>query len=175
MTLLPQRLDGKRALRYATISATIATKRKLFQLAARLSTSMTSIWSIAARWLMRWEADERVDGLGDAQQWQAPLWKRWSEYTCCAGAARSGIAPICTNVLSARWKRRMNRQPGCLREFLFAGFRRCRQFICRRCRRWSKHVDIICPVHQPCRYYWGDIKDPAFLWRNCCPPAPSSS
>jgi exodeoxyribonuclease V gamma subunit len=54
-------------------------------------------------WLMRWEADQRVDGLGDAQQWQAPLWKALVSYTAELGQ-RSGTAPISTSALSAPGK-----------------------------------------------------------------------
>ncbi len=34
---------------------------------------------------MRWEAGQRVEGLGDAQQWQAPLWQALVSYTAELG------------------------------------------------------------------------------------------
>ncbi|MFP1557342.1 exodeoxyribonuclease V subunit gamma [Escherichia coli] len=30
-------------------------------------------------------------------------------------------------------------------------------------RRWGKHIEIHLLFTNPCRYYWGDIKDPAYL------------
>ena len=123
-------------LRYcATTCTTIATSVSCSSWLPESPISMTSIWFIAPSGWMRWEADRRVDGLGDAQEWQAPLWKALVEYTAELGQP-PGIAPICTNALSARLKRPKSRPPGCRRESLFAGFRRCRRYICRRYRRW---------------------------------------
>lgn len=93
---------------------------------------------------MRWEAGQRVEGLGDAQQWQAPLWQALVSYTAELGS-RSGTAPISTSALSVPWKKRTNRPPGCRRASSSAGFPRCRRSIFRRCRRWvSMSMSMSC-------------------------------
>ncbi|STQ09553.1 exodeoxyribonuclease V subunit gamma [Enterobacter cloacae] len=42
---------------------------------------MTSILVYRPEWLTRWEAGELVEGLPEAQVWQAPLWKALVEHT----------------------------------------------------------------------------------------------
>ena len=85
MTLLPQYLDDDAFTLLRHYLSDDSDKRKLFQLAARVADLYDQYLVYRPEWLMRWEADERVDGLGDAQQWQAPLWKALVEYTAELG------------------------------------------------------------------------------------------
>ena len=122
MTLLPQHLDEDDFILLRQYLSDDGDKRKLFQLAARVADLYDQYLVYRPEWLMRWEADQRVEGLGDAQQWQAPLWKALVSYTAgrrnCRAAtppswgSRSGTAPISTSALSVPWKKRTNRPPG---------------------------------------------------------------
>ena len=85
MTLLPQHLDDEAFTLLRHYLSDDSDKRKLFQLAARVADLYDQYLVYRPEWLMRWEADERVDGLGDAQQWQAPLWKALVEHTAALG------------------------------------------------------------------------------------------
>ena len=85
MTLLPQRLNDEAFTLLRHYLHDDSDKRKLFQLAARVADLYDQYLVYRPEWLMRWEADQRVDGLGDAQEWQAPLWKALVEYTAELG------------------------------------------------------------------------------------------
>jgi len=65
-------------------------KRKIHQLAGRVADLFDQYLVYRPQWLESWQCGERIDGLAEAQQWQAPLWARLVEYTR-AGAA--GMAP----------------------------------------------------------------------------------
>lgn len=81
MTLLPQLLDGDdfALLRHYLTDDT--DKRKLFQLSSRAADLFDQYLVYRPDWLTQWEAGRLVDGLGESQAWQAPLWKALVEYT----------------------------------------------------------------------------------------------
>jgi len=56
-------------------------KRKLFQLASRVADLYDQYLVYRPEWLNSWQQGKTIDGLGEAQQWQAPLWARLVEYT----------------------------------------------------------------------------------------------
>ena len=70
MTLLPQHLEEDDFILLRQYLSDDGDKRKLFQLAARVADLYDQYLVYRPEWLMRWEAGQRVEGLGDAQQWQ---------------------------------------------------------------------------------------------------------
>lgn len=143
MTLLPQRLDDEAFTLLRHYLSDDSDKRKLFQPQPGPPDLYDQYLVYRPEWLMRWEADERVDGLGDAQQWQAPLWKALVEHTAALGQPLWHRANLYQRFISTL-EAADEPGPGCLREFLFAGFWRCRRFICRRCRRWASTSMCMC-------------------------------
>ena len=81
MTLLPQLLDGDdfALLRHYLTDDT--DKRKLFQLSSRAADLFDQYLVYRPEWLTQWEAGRLVEGLGESQAWQAPLWKALVEHT----------------------------------------------------------------------------------------------
>ncbi|MCL7653163.1 exodeoxyribonuclease V subunit gamma, partial [Klebsiella pneumoniae] len=71
MTLLPQHLEEDDFILLRQYLSDDGDKRKLFQLAARVADLYDQYLVYRPDWLMRWEAGQRVEGLGGAQQWQA--------------------------------------------------------------------------------------------------------
>ena len=56
-------------------------KRKIHQLAGRVADLFDQYLVYRPQWLESWQRGERIDGLAEAQQWQAPLWARLVENT----------------------------------------------------------------------------------------------
>ncbi|UMX81787.1 exodeoxyribonuclease V subunit gamma [Klebsiella pneumoniae] len=93
---------------------------------------------------MRWEAGQRVEGLGDAQQWQAPLWPGAGELYRRAGAF--AVAPRQSLPALYRYPGKADEPPAGLPSRIFiCRFRCCRRSIFRRCRRWvSMSMSMSC-------------------------------
>jgi exonuclease V gamma subunit len=121
MALLPEMLqhDEFAMLRHYLNDDT--DKRKLFQLASRTADLYDQYLVYRSDWLIRWEAGELVEGLPEAQIWQAPLWKALVEHTE-DWASLSGTVPISTIGLSRYLKMRRNARPDCRHAFLSAGY-----------------------------------------------------
>ncbi|MFN2767919.1 exodeoxyribonuclease V subunit gamma, partial [Escherichia coli] len=56
-------------------------KRKIHQLAGRVADLFDQYLVYRPQWLESWQRGERIDGLAEAQQWQAPLCARLVQYT----------------------------------------------------------------------------------------------
>ncbi|MEN0608062.1 exodeoxyribonuclease V subunit gamma [Klebsiella grimontii] len=162
MTLLPQRLDDESFTLLRHYLHDDSDKRKLFQLAARVADLYDQYLVYRPEWLMRWEADRRVDGLGDAQEWQAPLWKALVEYTAELGQPLWHRANLYQRFISAL--EAAEEPPAGLPSRVFiCGISALPPVYLQALQALGKHVDVYVLFTNPCRYYWGDIKDPAFL------------
>jgi len=56
-------------------------KRKLYQLSTRVADLFDQYLVYRADWLNSWERGALIEGLGDAQQWQAALWRDLVSFT----------------------------------------------------------------------------------------------
>ncbi|MEG2831133.1 MAG: exodeoxyribonuclease V subunit gamma, partial [Edwardsiella sp. (in: enterobacteria)] len=81
MWLLPQMLEQEAFAPLARYLSDDEDRRKHFQLAARVADLYDQYLVYRPEWLQIWERGERIDGLDEAQQWQAPLWVALKEYT----------------------------------------------------------------------------------------------
>ncbi|EIQ8311187.1 exodeoxyribonuclease V subunit gamma, partial [Salmonella enterica subsp. enterica serovar Adjame] len=72
MTLLPQLLDKDEFVLLRHYLTDDTDKRKLFQLSARAADLFDQYLVYRPDWLTQWEAGQTVEGLGEAQNWQAP-------------------------------------------------------------------------------------------------------
>ncbi len=76
---------------------------------------------------------------------------------------RVGTAPISISALSKRWSPRRPARRGYLRASLYAVFPALPPVYLQALQALGKHIEIHLLFTNPCRYYWGDIKDPAYL------------
>lgn len=166
MTLLPQHTEEDDFILLRQYLSDDGDKRKLFQLAARVADLYDQYLVYRPEWLMRWEAGQRVEGLGDAQQWQAPLWQALVSYTAELGQPQWHRANLYQRFISTTEK--ADEPPAGLPSRVFiCGISALPPVYLQALQALGKHVDVYVLFTNPCRYYWGDIKDPAF-WRSCC-------
>lgn len=164
MTLLPDMLahDEFAMLRHYLNDDT--DKRKLFQLASRTADLYDQYLVYRAEWLIRWEAGELVDGLPEAQIWQAPLWKALVEHTGKLGQPKWHRANLYDRFISIleNSAERPTRLPS--RVFI-CGISALPPVYLNALKALGKHTDIHILFTNPCRHYWGDIQDPRWLSR----------
>jgi exodeoxyribonuclease V gamma subunit len=162
MTLLPAMLEQEAFAPLRHYLSDDSDKRKLFQLASRIADLYDQYLVYRPEWLTRWEADERIEGIDDAQNWQAPLWKALVEHTAALGQPLWHRANLYQRFISALES--SEQKPVDLPSRVFiCGISALPPVYLQALQALGKHVDVYVLFTNPCRYYWGDIKDPAFL------------
>lgn len=138
--------------------------RKLFQLASRIADLYDQYLVYRPGWLSRWERGEQVDDTGDAQQWQAPLWAALVRYNAELGHPQWHRANLYQRFITTL-EASETCPPGLPSRVFLCGISALPPVYLHALQALGKHIDIHVLFTNPCRYYWGDIKDSAFLAR----------
>ena len=162
MSLLPGMLEHDEFSMLRNYLSDDADKRKLFQLSSRVADLYDQYLVYRWEWLTRWEAGELIDGLDEAQRWQAPLWRALVEHTAALGQPHWHRANLYQRFITALETATV--RPAALPSRVFiCGISALPPVYLQALQALGKHMDVHVLFTNPCRYYWGDIKDPAFL------------
>ncbi|HAY5025231.1 TPA: exodeoxyribonuclease V subunit gamma [Escherichia coli] len=162
MTLLPQLLDREDFTLLQHYLADDSDKRKLFQLSSKAADLFDQYLVYRPEWLAQWETGHLVEGLGEAQAWQAPLWKALVEYTHELGQPRWHRANLYQRFIETL-ESATTCPPGLPSRVFICGISALPPVYLQALQALGKHIEIHLLFTNPCRYYWGDIKDPAYL------------
>lgn len=137
-------------------------QRKLFQLSSRIADLFDQYLVYRADWLSQWQKGETVDGLDEAQQWQAPLWQALVKYTHDIGQPEWHRASLYRRFIQTLES--SSQCPEGLPERIFiCGISALPPVYLQSLQALGQHIDIHLLFTNPCQYYWGDIQDHAFL------------
>ncbi|HHZ9086107.1 TPA: exodeoxyribonuclease V subunit gamma [Escherichia coli] len=162
MTLLPQLLDREDFTLLRHYLTDDSDKRKLFQLSSKAADLFDQYLVYRPDWLAQWEAGNLVEGLGEAQAWQAPLWKALVEYTDELGQPRWHRANLYQRFIETL-ESATTCPPGLPSRVFICGISALPPVYLQALQALGKHIEIHLLFTNPCRYYRGDIKDPAYL------------
>ncbi len=162
MTLLPQLLEREDFTLLRHYLTDDSDKRKLFQLSSKAADLFDQYLVYRPDWLAQWETGHLVEGLGEAQAWQAPLWKALVEYTHQLGQPRWHRANLYQRFIETL-ESATTCPPGLPSRVFICGISALPPVYLRALQALGKHIEIHLLFTNPCRYYWGDIKDPAYL------------
>lgn len=137
-------------------------KRKLFQLSSRVADLFDQYLVYRPQWLNSWQQGQLVDGLGEAQIWQAPLWAALVEYTHQLGQPEWHRANLYQRFI-ARLESDSTRPPNLPDRVFICGISALPPVYLQALQALGKHIDIHLLFTNPCRHYWGDIQDYGFL------------
>ncbi|OON39577.1 exodeoxyribonuclease V subunit gamma [Izhakiella australiensis] len=141
-------------------------QRKLFQLATRVADLFDQYLVYRPDWLNAWEKGELAVNLSDdqTQQWQASLWRKLVAYT--ADLEQSGWHRA---NLYQRFIERLapgaSRPQGLPDRVFICGISALPPVYLQALKALGNHIDVHLMFTNPCRHYWGDIQDYAFLAR----------
>ena len=162
MTLLPQLLEREDFTLLRHYLTDDSDKRKLFQLSSKAADLFDQYLVYRPEWLAQWETGHLVEGLGEAQAWQAPLWKALVEYTDELGQPRWHRANLYQRFIETL-ESATTCPPGLPSRVFICGISALPPVYLQALQALGKHIEIHLLFTNPCRYYWGDIKDPAYL------------
>ncbi len=162
MTLLPQLLEREDFTLLRHYLTDDSDKRKLFQLSSKAADLFDQYLVYRPDWLAQWETGHLVEGLGEAQAWQAPLWKALVEYTDELGQPRWHRANLYQRFIETL-ESATTCPPGLPSRVFICGISALPPVYLQALQALGKHIESHLLFTNPCRYYWGDIKDPAYL------------
>ncbi|MCX8956873.1 exodeoxyribonuclease V subunit gamma [Erwinia psidii] len=162
MAILPQMLGQDEFAMLRHYLADDKDQRKLFQLASRVADLFDQYLVYRPEWLNSWENGQTLAELGEAQQWQAPLWAALVAYTHQLGQPEWHRANLYSRFIAAL--ENSQRRPANLPDRVFiCGISALPPIYMQALQALGKHIDIHLLFTNPCRHYWGDIQDYAFL------------
>lgn len=164
MTLLPECLDRPEFETLRFYLAEDSGQRKLFQLAGRVADLFDQYLVYRPEWLLTWEAGEQVEGLSDTQIWQATLWRELNSLTDRLKQPRWHRANLYRRFIHTLENADVCPQ-GLPPRIFICGISALPPVYLQALQALGRHIDVHLLFTNPCRYYWGDIKDPAFLAR----------
>ncbi|HBI7546731.1 TPA: exodeoxyribonuclease V subunit gamma [Escherichia coli] len=162
MTLLPQLLEREDFTLLRHYLTDDSDKRKLFQLSSKAADLFDQYLVYRPDWLAQWETGHLVEGVGEAQAWHAPLWKALVEYTDELGQPRWHRANLYQRFIETL-ESATTCPPGLPSRVFICGISALPPVYLQALQALGKHIEIHLLFTNPCRYYWGDIKDPAYL------------
>ncbi|ADP11550.1 exonuclease V subunit gamma [Erwinia sp. Ejp617] len=162
MAILPGMLPGEAFTMLRHYLSDDDDKRKLFQLASRVADLFDQYLVYRPQWLNGWEKGQLTEGLGDAQIWQAPLWAALVEYTRRLGQPEWHRANLYRRFIS-RLENSSTRPPNLPDRVFICGISALPPVYLQALQALGKHIEIYLLFTNPCRHYWADIQDYAFL------------
>ncbi|KAA8997617.1 exodeoxyribonuclease V subunit gamma [Affinibrenneria salicis] len=164
MRLLPDQLEQPAFSSLQYYLQDDEDKRKLHQLAGRVADLFDQYLIYRPDWLQRWQAGQEVEGLGEAQRWQSILWRALLEYSQALGQREWHHAALYQQFIQ-RLEQAESCPPGLPPRVFICGISALPPVYLQALRALGQHIDIHLLFTNPCRDYWSDIQDRAFLAR----------
>jgi len=164
MWLLPQKLDEEDFISLRHYLEDDTDKRKIHQLAARVADLFDQYLVYRPEWLKVWQNDRQVEGLDDSQRWQSSLWRSLCAYTQELQQPEWHRANLYQRFI-AELDKAQHPPVGLPSRVFICGISALPPVYLQALQALGKHIDIHLMFTNPCKYYWGDIQNYAFLAR----------
>lgn len=137
-------------------------KCKVHQLAAKVADLFDQYLVYRPAWLRSWERNQLITGLDESQQWQAPLWVALTDYTRQLKQPEWHRANLYEHFIYKLHN--VDTCPeGLPKRVFILGISTLPPTYLQSLQALGKHIDIHLMFTNPCRYFWGDIQNYAFL------------
>lgn len=140
-------------------------QQKYYQLANSIAQLFDQYLVYRVDWLKTWETGQLVDGLDKSQEWQAALWQEVVSYIKELAFPFTHRADIHMAVIDALNHKNLNQQQinKLPKRFFIFGIVSLPPLYLALFHSLSQYIDVHFMFMNPCRQYWGDIVDHAFL------------
>ncbi len=135
---------------------------KLFQLAEKIADTFDGYLVYRPEWVASWEAGEPVSELEGEHPWQPILWQELYDYTLQIGQSPFHRANLYEHFIDTIES--YSTAPECLPSRLFVfGISSLPPRYLDALKAIGRHIDVHLMFTNPCRYYWGEVRDRKFL------------
>ncbi|MDD1795201.1 exodeoxyribonuclease V subunit gamma [Enterovibrio sp. ZSDZ42] len=139
-------------------------EQKLYQLAGKIADIYDQYLVYRPEWIKAWENEQPVPELADEKSWQPQLWQALYDYTLQQGQSpfhRANLYEEFIDTLSSHVTK-PDGLAGIERVFVF-GISALPPRYLDALKALGQHIDVHYMFTNPCRYYWGDIRDKRYL------------
>ncbi|WP_261857808.1 exodeoxyribonuclease V subunit gamma [Photobacterium sanguinicancri] len=143
---------------------------KIYQLAEKIADIFDQYLVYRPEWVQQWEAGETVKELGDDHPWQPILWQALYDQTLALGQSPYHRANLYDHFIETLTNYAASAAEGELPEglpkrlFVF-GISSLPPRYMDALAALGEHIDVHLMFTNPCRYYWGEVRDRKYLAR----------
>ncbi len=161
MTLVNQLLDNESFAALRNYLADDQSHLKSYQLAGKIADIFDQYLVYRPDWILRWEAHDNISDITANHPWQPELWRALVKKTSDMGQShwhRANMHEQFNQLMTeGTFKDKLPE-----RLFVF-GISALPPHFVESLQALGQQTDIHLMVTNPCRYFWGDIKDPKYL------------
>ena len=162
MLLLPKLLDRPEFTPLLRYLEDDEDQSKLYQLAEKIADTFDGYLVYRPEWVAKWEAGELVTEIEGEHEWQPILWQELYDYT-----VQQGQSPYHRANLYQHFIETLESYSGTLtqlpkRLFVF-GISSLPPRYLDALKAIGEHIDVHLMFTNPCRYYWGEVRDRKYL------------
>ncbi|MEZ8143973.1 exodeoxyribonuclease V subunit gamma [Enterovibrio norvegicus FF-454] len=164
MKVLPAMLDEPDFAELKRYLEDDIDQQKLYQLAGKIADIYDQYLVYRPEWIKAWENEKPVPELEEEKNWQPLLWQALYDYTLQQGQSpfhRANLYEEFIDTLSSH-SSKPEGLAGIERVFVF-GISALPPRYLDALKALGQHVDVHYMFTNPCRYFWGDIRDKRYL------------
>ncbi|SEG55864.1 exodeoxyribonuclease V subunit gamma [Vibrio hangzhouensis] len=166
MQLLPSHLDDPDFSPLAQYLADDSDASKRYQLAEKIADIYDGYLVYRPEWIAAWEAGELVAELEQQHPWQPKLWQSLYDHTVALGQSPYHRANLYEHFIDALMNNADITTQGLQslpkRLFVF-GISSLPPRYLDALKALGEHIDVHLMFTNPCRYYWGEVRDKKYL------------
>lgn len=164
MDLIPARLEHPAFIQLHSYLQDDQERQKLFKLSRRIADLFDQYLVYRPEWLNQWQQGQLADISSEHQAWQSILWQDLVIRTQQLGQPqwhRANLYQLLITTLNE------SKQPpkGLPERVFICGISSLPPIYLQSLQALGRHIDVHLLFTNPCRHYWGDIQDRAFLDR----------
>lgn len=162
MHVLPALLDKPEFDQLKSYLVDDDDKSKLYQLSEKIADIFDGYLVYRPEWIASWEQDKDVAEIGDEQPWQKLLWQALYDHTMVLGQSPYHRANLYEHFIDTleHYSGQFESLPK--RLFVF-GISSIPPRYMDALAALGKHIDVHLMFTNPCRYYWGEVRDRKYL------------
>lgn len=162
MQILPSLLDQAEFAPLQRYLEEDSDSSKLYQLAEKIADIFDGYLVYRPEWIAAWESGQVVNEIGEEHPWQPILWQALYDHTLALGQSPYHRANLYEHFIDslANYQGSFDNLPK--RLFVF-GITSLPPRYMDALKALGEHIDVHLMFTNPCRYYWGEVRDRKFL------------